>query len=220
MRIHRIKDQSFDSNIFLVEAKDPVLIDTGTGLSTDRIISKIESILDPKRIDRIYLTHRHVDHTGGAQALSKYCEAQLFASEDEVPSLLEGDQVSTGAWMFYKSMEKLDVKPIQYGEKIDVFDRKLEVLHTPGHTRGSICLYERVSRSLFSGDTVFANGGVGRWDMPTGSFQELLRSIEKLIQLNVVNLYPGHGPVVEGKGQEHIELSYRYLRLSETMAIR
>lgn len=79
------------------------------------------------------------------------------------------------------------------GAKIDLGDSTLRVIHTPGHTPGSICLYEAQSKSLFSGDTVFPYGSVGRTDLPGGSSRDLIRSISRLVKLDVSVLYPGHG---------------------------
>jgi len=67
----------------------------------------------------------------------------------------------------------------------------LEVIYTPGHSPGSICLYEPESKSLFSGDTIFSDGGIGRTDFPGGSMEELVESIRR-IDMDVLDLYPGH----------------------------
>ena len=88
---------------------------------------------------------------------------------------------------------------------------KLTVIHTPGHTVGSICLLGQ--GNLFSGDTVFADGGVGRWDLETGDYNQLLASVEKLAGMNFENLFPGHGLSVEGNAKVHLDLSLRHLRL-------
>ncbi|MFQ6128444.1 MAG: MBL fold metallo-hydrolase [Thermoplasmata archaeon] len=199
--------------MFLVASEIPILIDTGTALSPEECIGSLSKFVDLTDIERIILTHRHIDHVGGAKALSEVCDAVLYASRDEVPSLLSGDQVTTLASMSTKRMEKLDVEVIEYGEAIEIGQEKLKVIHTPGHTEGSISLYEESTKSLFSGDTVFANGGVGRWDFPTGNLDQLVDSVGKLSKIPVENLYPGHGPIVNGEAQFHIEASFRSLRV-------
>lgn len=213
MQVQLIADPAFDTNMYLVTSEVPILIDTGTGLSPDECIRSLSSFVDVRDIDKIILTHRHIDHVGGAKVLSEACDAVLYASKDEVPSLLSGDQVTTTSSMFIKKMEKLDVEVIEYGETIEIGKDRLKVIHTPGHTEGSISLYEESTNSLFSGDTVFAQGGVGRWDLPTGNLDQLVESIGKLSKIPVENLYPGHGPSVQGEAHFHIEASFRSLKI-------
>lgn len=213
MQVQLISDPAYDSNMFLVIAEKPILIDTGTGLSPEGCVDAISRFIEVRTIEKIVLTHRHIDHVGGAKALSEACDAVLYASRDETPSLLSGDQGTTAASMFGKKLEKLDVKTIDYGEDIEIGQEKLNVIHTPGHTVGSICLFEESTKSLFSGDTVFSHGGVGRWDFPTGNLDQLIESIRKLSKIPVENLYPGHGPAVRRNAYLHIEASLRSLNV-------
>jgi len=87
------------------------------------------------------------------------------------------------------------------------------VIHTPGHSPGSICLYEPGKKWLFSGDTVFAYGSFGRVDLPGGSARELIKSLEMLSRLDVENLYPGHEEVVEGDAKLHIARSLKIAKM-------
>ena len=95
-------------------------------------------------------------------------------------------------------------KLLEEGDKIGEF----EVIHTPGHTSGGICLWD--GENLISGDTIFAGGGVGRMDIG-GNYDDMKNSVEKLTKLDVRNIYPGHGPIVENNGKEHIKMSYSLL---------
>jgi glyoxylase-like metal-dependent hydrolase (beta-lactamase superfamily II) len=85
---------------------------------------------------------------------------------------------------------------------------------TPGHSAGSISLYERETGSLFPGDVFFCNGGVGRWDLPSGNYEELKESIHRLAELEIINLYPGHDVYSEGDGNAHAEMAIRSMELS------
>ena len=82
--------------------------------------------------------------------------------------------------------------------------KDFEVIHTPGHSKGAICLWD--GENLISGDTVFGHGGVGRTDFG-GSFSDLKKSVEKLKKLDVKTIYPGHG-MIDNNGKKSIEMSY------------
>lgn len=215
MKVHFIMGIGFDANIYFIEAEKPILIDAGTGWNTAGAVKTIEDHIEPKEIDSIILTHRHIDHVGGAEELSKICDAQLYASPEEAAPLISGDRTTTGSTMFSIPLAKLDVEVINYGDTFNLGDEKLKIINTPGHTIGSISLYDEKSKSLFSGDTVFADGGVGRWDFETGNYKQLVQSIEMLLKMEPKNLYPGHGPYVEGIATEHIETSLKFLRYAE-----
>ncbi len=88
----------------------------------------------------------------------------------------------------------------------------LKVIHTPGHTQGSICLYSEEERFLISGDTVFTDGGFGRYDFPGGDRTALARSIGYLASLPVEGLYPGHGTPVHREGRLHISAALQLLK--------
>jgi glyoxylase-like metal-dependent hydrolase (beta-lactamase superfamily II) len=103
---------------------------------------------------------------------------------------------STFAEMLGGTMPKLSVDiSLSDNEHLLIGDESFQVIATPGHSLGSICLYTNKRKILFSGDTVFAHGGFGRYDFPGGDFYALAQSLKKLAALDVVDLYPGHGPV-------------------------
>jgi glyoxylase-like metal-dependent hydrolase (beta-lactamase superfamily II) len=137
--------------------------------------------------------------------------APLYAYKDDALALISGDRNTTCADEFGIRPQKLTVKVLNNDNVIDCGDSKLQVIHSPGHTTGSIVLYDKDSKSLFSGDTVFADGGVGRWDLATGNFNALLKSVKKLTRLDVHALYPGHGRCCEEDGNYHIKLGLKYL---------
>ena len=112
--------------------------------------------------------------------------------------------------MFGREMEAVPVEPLAEGEVISSGRRDYAVVHTPGHTMGSLALFCEEDGALISGDTVFV-GGVGRWDLPTGDMYELMGSIRRLLELEPTDLYPGHGPCGMGDARHHLRDALRCL---------
>ena len=214
VKVHQIVDLSFEVNLYFIDAPKPVLIDAGLGPDGRRIASMVHALLAGRKLHAIILTHRHFDHTGGAAELMIRFSTEAHASPAEAEPLMEGDQVTTGASAFGGELVRIPAKKLGYGTTFDIGDGGLLAIHTPGHTVGSICLYHEKSKSLFAGDTVFTGGSVGRWDLATGDYGQLVNSLEKLEKIDVENLYPGHGPYAEGDGLEHISLGLNALKMS------
>lgn len=195
-----IEGIGFDSNIYLF---DDVIVDTGTGENFEYVLNSIKNagFNIAEDIKRIVNTHCHFDHTGGNHLFN----AKIGIHEAEVSALENGDINATVAYMFGRQFEPMKVDfHLKDGDKINDF----EVIHTPGHSAGGICLYD--GETLISGDTVFADGGFGRFDIG-GDINMLKASIEKLSELEVEYLLPGHGPAVSN-GSEHINMSYRIIK--------
>jgi len=202
MVIHHINPgTNFDSNIFLVIGSKTVLIDAGTGKDSKRNISKIKDILNGRKLDMIILTHFHFDHIGGLKYLLKEFDAEVLAGAGDAPFIASGDpEYTLSGWYGDDEAYTTDVNELFDGDVIDLGEHRLRVVNTPGHTSGSICLYDEVTLSLFSGDTLFARG-IGRTDLPSGSTGELIRSLKKLNDMEIKMLYPGHmNAVSDGKG--------------------
>jgi hydroxyacylglutathione hydrolase len=213
MDIFWIPGREYDSNVYVVVGKIPTVIDTGTGFYTRMVLEEIQKIVPLNQIQQILLTHEHYDHVGGVQDIVQASDgtAKIFAHKDVVPKLKEGK--STFAEMLGGVMPKIKVDvPLAGGEQLTCGDQSFEVLVTPGHSIGGLCFYSKKRQVLFSGDTIFADGGFGRYDFPGGDFKTLLNSIEQLTALEVKNLYPGHGSIVEQHGGEHVLKSLRSIR--------
>ncbi len=206
MEVHRIVDAAFDVNLYLAKSRTALLIDAGTGVRSHEILQLLKEMLGDVPLRQFILTHRHVDHTGGAKAVSEVFQLNPRLSVDDAPSVLQGDKKSTGATLFGIRLEPVTVEVVGYGETIDLGDVELEVLHTPGHTVGSVCILGEEG-SIFTGDTLFAYGGVGRWDLETGSYSDLLSSLKTLESLGVENLYPGHGPAIREDAAAHVHMA-------------
>ncbi|MHC1632170.1 MAG: MBL fold metallo-hydrolase [Methanotrichaceae archaeon] len=209
VEVHKVTGSPFDGNVYLILDETPTLIDTG--MIPDPTIKNIKKYIDPQEIKLIILTHSHHDHSGGVPKIKEVTGAKVLIHEDEAGLL--GDDLATVAYLFGKSAPKIEVDgTLKEGDVIDLGQWKLEVLHTPGHSPGGISLYERKEMVLFSGDTVFPQGNIGRTDLFEGSTEDLVKSIERLTELDVKVLYPGHMEVINRDVNNQIELSLKFAR--------
>lgn len=138
-------------------------------------------------------THGHPDHVSANAALKNEFGLEIVAHGLDSTLMQSGSDLLSLMGVRVIPSPPPDVT-LEHGDTIRVGDIRLEVIHTPGHTEGGVCLYWREGRILFTGDTLFA-GGIGRTDFPGGSMQELERSIrEKLYSLpDDTVVLPGHG---------------------------
>lgn len=211
MKAHYIAGVGYDSNVYLLEDEDPMLVDTGSGMYAESTLEEIAAKVPLRKIERIVLTHSHFDHIGGAEAFQKATGAKLYLHEEEAMPMKAGDDSLTVSDMFGSRLGKLDIQPLKSGQKLKCGASELEVIHSPGHSPGSIVLHDKTSASAFVGDTVFCDGGVGRWDLPGGNIAELIKSLKRLGSLNLKNMYPGHGPYAEGDAPQHLRLAAKYI---------
>ncbi len=190
-----IEGRGYDSNVYVFE---DIIVDTGTGQNMDYILKSIkEAGSSVDDLSLIVNTHNHYDHVGG----NRYLDLEVAMHTNDAQALEEGDEDALLATMFGKTMEKMVVdRKLNQGDKIHDF----EVLLTPGHTSGSICLYD--GETLISGDTVFAGGGFGRVDLG-GDMNDMRNSLERLSKLDIKYLLPGHGPAVED-GFRHVKMAF------------
>jgi hydroxyacylglutathione hydrolase len=210
--IYPVMGKSVDSNCYLIKSDKVAVIDAG--IDPTRVLEKIDELgVD---VDFLVNTHCHYDHVGGNLLVKEKTNARICVHELDAGFMEKGDGRRILADLFGSGF--LKVKPdlkLTDGQIIDLGGVKLEVVHTPGHTPGSICLYESKSKSLFSGDTIFSNG-IGRTDLPGGDWKALRKSVEKLLNLHrkegVEKIYPGHGPAGRGDDIEKIYLAYFRMR--------
>ena len=206
MELKCIYGINYDSNIYVINGEKPSIIDTGTGLHHKRVINEIKKYIDIKKINQIILTHEHFDHTGGIEKLKNDTseDVKIISHKKAATKIEKGE--SHFAKMLGAEMNciTVDIK-LEEGDKIQIGDKQWNVLSTPGHTPGSISLYEETSKSLISGDTIFSNGSFGRYDLPGGDPYLLKKSIARLSNLDIKNLYPGHENIVENYAKSHIE---------------
>ena len=208
MNIHCIRGFQYDSNIYVITGEKTTVIDTGTGLYQNNIDTKIKEIIDPALIQQIILTHEHYDHCGGVKNIYNLTNGntRVIAHHLAAPKIEDGK--SMFANMLGGMMPKMPVdQKVDEGDTLTIGNDTFTVLHTPGHTPGCICLYNKEHKVLFSGDTVFAHGSFGRTDFPGGNHQQLIRSIQRLTTLDINALYPGHEEWIEQDANHHIKQS-------------
>jgi len=207
--VHKVSGAAFDGNVYLVLDRRPILVDAG--MMAGPTLKNIKRFIDPTKIELIVLTHCHHDHAGAAPALKEATGARLMLSEKEVGCI--GDELASVAYLFGQQAPEYRVdETLKEGMVLDTGEWKLEVLETPGHSQGSICLYERKQKVLFSGDTVFPDGNIGRTDMFGGSTEDLVRSIQRLTELDVEIMYPGHMDITSRDVNRQIQMSLRFAK--------
>ncbi|HON36497.1 MAG TPA: MBL fold metallo-hydrolase [Methanothrix sp.] len=209
VEVHKVSGAAFDGNVYLVLDRRPILVDAG--MMAGPTLKNIKRFIDPTKIELIVLTHCHHDHAGAAPALKEATGARLMLSEKEVGCI--GDELASVAYLFGQQAPEYRVdETLKEGMVLDTGEWKLEVLETPGHSQGSICLYERKQKVLFSGDTVFPDGNIGRTDMFGGSTEDLVRSIQRLTELDVEIMYPGHMDITSRDVNRQIQMSLRFAK--------
>ena len=164
----------------------------------------------PEEIELLINTHCHFDHAGGDLDFCESSGCRVLIHSSEARILREGDSAISCAVIFGERLKPVEkAEEVREGDEIDLGSLTLTVLHTPGHTAGSICLYDREHQLLFSGDTVFSDG-VGRTDLPTGDERLLVESLKRLNQLKVKKLYPGHGAPNEHDPEVSLKNALRF----------
>jgi len=147
------------------------------------------------QVKQIVITHAHIDHVGGAQKLRTVTGAPIVLNQNDYDLLKMLDMQA--AWVGMSSPGKVEIDhSVSDAETLQAGSLRAKVLHTPGHTEGSICLYFPTEQKLIAGDTLFA-GSIGRTDLPGGSFQKIINSLhERVLALpDETVVVPGHGPL-------------------------
>jgi glyoxylase-like metal-dependent hydrolase (beta-lactamase superfamily II) len=159
-------------------------------------IPQIQAILNRHglKVQSIIITHAHIDHIAGAQKLKQLTGAPIYYNENDLPLVKMMDVQASWLQMPAPEVAPPDA-PLTEGQKISAGDIHGNILCTPGHTQGSVCLYIPDRSLLIAGDTLFA-GSVGRTDLPGGDSRQLIRSInDQILTLpDETKVIPGHGP--------------------------
>jgi glyoxylase-like metal-dependent hydrolase (beta-lactamase superfamily II) len=172
------------------EAREAIVIDPGD--EVDRIAKRLTEL--GLKLKQILVTHAHIDHVGGALKLKQITGAPIYLNESDLP-LLEMMEAQA-AWLGIRAPEiALPDESLSDGQVVGLEAYPAQVLYTPGHTQGSICLHFAPLKLLVAGDTLFA-GSIGRTDLPGGNFDQIIDSLHsRLLTLpDETAVVPGHGP--------------------------
>jgi hydroxyacylglutathione hydrolase len=172
-------------------SREAMVIDPGDD------IDDIVAIIDEHKLQvkQIVITHAHIDHVGGAMKLRAKTGAPILLNQNDY-ALLKMLDVQAG-WLGMKPPGDVEIEAgLAHDETLRAGSLSANVLHTPGHTEGSVCLYFPAEKMLIAGDTLFAHS-IGRTDLPGGSFEKIMRSLhDRVLTLpDETTVIPGHGPV-------------------------
>ncbi|MCX7716356.1 MAG: MBL fold metallo-hydrolase [Endomicrobia bacterium] len=195
----------FATNCYIYKdlaSQNSIIIDPGG--ETKQIVDFIEK--NKLKIEKIVLTHSHYDHIKGLEQITRFFPVEVIIYEDEYPQVIDNEKnlsIFLGEECI-KNPQNIKWQKVKDKEIFYCGSKKIKIIHTPGHTIGSMCLYIEENNTLFSGDTLFC-GSIGRTDFPTGDIDMLENSLKKIFSLPEDTIFfPGHNnPCILKKEKKH-----------------
>ena len=183
-----------NANTYLIKGSKTILIDPGHQHLFENVKDHLSKLtITPHDIDLVILTHGHPDHVEAVRAFTN--SRALIALHQVELDFIRRLAPHYGAAMGIKEFEPQIL--LQEGE-LQVGNMTFQIIHAPGHSPGSICIYWPQEKALITGDVIFCQG-LGRTDLPGGNGQTLKESIKRLARLEVEHLLPGHGETLSGR---------------------
>ena len=184
-------DDLFGENCYLIRRRDTMAaLAVDPGLQLDRVRQQIDS--DGLTLERILVTHGHIDHVVGVPALHAHSGAPIAMHPDDL-AILDWEAIAQYPFIPSNFTSFSIDTALTHGMTLAFQDLSLRVLHTPGHTQGSVCFL--FGLDCFAGDTLFQRG-IGRTDLPSGDMRKIVFSIRNVLYALPPKtvVYPGHGP--------------------------
>jgi len=209
LKILRLQTAWVDkTNCYIIqdeETKEAIIIDPASEFEK---IAEMLDILEVK-LKYIYLTHCHVDHIGAVAPLNKKYGAKILIHRNGAENI-ENKEIVLNEYIGADKIVLEDNSRIDDNDLLHIGNMEFKVIHTPGHTNCSTSLYCESEKMIFTGDTIF-RGTWGRTDLPTSSFEAIIKSItERIMTLpEDTIIYPGHGKSTMVKEEEPIYLELR-----------
>ncbi len=189
-----------NSNSYLITGKKNILIDPGHSHLFSHVKEHLEKLsLSISDIDLVILTHGHLDHMEAIELFKD--QPAIYAMHRE-----EWEFIKKGMGYGVFGSEKLPPHILLQEGELIVGDKRFQIIHTPGHSPGSICIFWPERKVLFTGDCIFEEG-IGRTDLPGGDSKKLKESIKKISELDVWYVMPGHGDMIIGR--EEVKENFR-----------
>lgn len=210
-----------DSHVYVIGkpgSKDLSIIDAGLmGKGDYKVRSIREFGIELEDVKRVIMTHTHLDHIGCLKEIMNYLpHIEIWVHDIEAGPLESGDERTVYGMDMFKNMMQMqyDLKAgdftfqvdrrLNEGETLEIGDMVWEILHIPGHSAGSIALYDPADRVLIPGDTVYADYAIGRFDLHGADASALKASLLRLAKLDVDVLLPGHNRILKGVPEGYI----------------
>lgn len=192
--IFQLSTKKFGSHSYLIKDKNIAIIDPGMITSFKDLKEDLDELnIKLKDVKYVVNTHEHIDHVS---SMIKFKDSEIVAHEKTAKRIESSVRILKLVGM------KLKVdKRLRDGEVLDLGKYKLKAIYTPGHSIGSCCFYEKKTKFLFSGDTMFAYGTPALMT-PSGDLNDYLKSLKKLLKIDIKKILPGHGHISENPKED------------------